>query len=108
MEFICKIIEKAKNGLIKYDGLVALQEISFQNFFKDMEILSSFHSDINAKDIYVLKEEKDEEEADQIRWLQVENDGYYMYSFRPGYIPETEKIKYENMEQINKYYILQL
>lgn len=105
MEFICKIIEKAKNGLIKYDGLVALQEISFQNFFKDMEILSSFHSDINAKDIYVLKEEKDEEEADQIRWLQVENDGYYMYSFRPGYIPETEKIKYENMEQINKYYI---
>lgn len=105
LEFVWRIIEKARNGWIEVECLNRLQEITFQDFSKDMEILCSFHSNISAKDVYVEKEEKEEEDADQIRWLQIENDWYYMYSFRPGCIPEIEKIKFDSMEKINKYYI---
>ena len=71
---------------------------------KDKEILLSFHFPIHAKDIYIEKEEKTKEEADQIRWLQIENDWYSVYSFRPGYVPEFEKIQFGSIEEINQYY----
>lgn len=105
LDFAWRIIEKARNGWIEVECLNRLQEITFQDFSKDMEILCSFRFNISAKDIYVEKEEKQEEDADQIRWLQVENDWYYMCSFRPRCIPEIEKIKFDSIEKINNYYI---
>lgn len=103
-EEIVKIFERAKNGLLDIEKLVVLENITFTDFENDFHILYSLRYKVNKNDIYIMKDKKEEKDSNQIKWLEIENSWYYMYSFQAGYIPEIARIQYSSLEQIEKEY----
>lgn len=103
--FLLFFFDYAKQGILSYDQLLKLRDLTFYNFDFDFELLLELYPLLTLNDIYIQKEKKEEEEADQIRWVQKEHDWYYVYSWYPSLINEVQRVKYRNMEEILCEYI---
>ena len=103
--FLLIFFDYAKQGILSYDQLLKLRDLTFYNFEFDFEILLELYPLLTLNDIYIQKEKKEVEEADQIRWVQREFDWYYVYSWYPSLINEVQRVKYRNMEEILCEYI---